>query len=176
LSSSILDIPRDGGLPPALLALNNAFAQELSFLTPEKAADLVGMAFAATRIGAADALLIAFDHGAAYDNPNFRWFKDRFPRFVYIDRVVVSEGARGRGLARALYRDLFARAARGGYERVVCEINQAPPNPASDAFHAALGFDAVGSAVLPSAGNPGAGKTVRYFSCALPAPHTGPAK
>jgi hypothetical protein len=41
---------------------------------------------------------------------------------------------------------------------VVCEVNADPPNPASDAFHAALGFAAVGSAA-----NHGGGKTVRYF-------------
>lgn len=144
-------------MPPPLLALNNTFARELSFLTTDKAAHLVATAFAAMRIGQADALLLAFDQDAAYDNPNFAWFKARYPRFVYIDRVVVAPDARGRGLARSLYQDLFRRAA--GHERVTCEVNTDPPNPASDAFHAALGFEAVGSAALP-----GAGKTVRYFS------------
>ncbi len=150
-------------MPHPLLSLNNAFASELSFLTPEKAAYLVAQAFMAARVGEADALLLAFDQDAAYDNPNFRWFKDRFPRFVYVDRVVVAPAARGRGLARALYRALFDRA--GAYDRVVCEINLDPPNPASDAFHAALGFEPVGTAVLP-----GVHKTVRYFSRALAAP------
>jgi predicted GNAT superfamily acetyltransferase len=165
----IADISRNGGLSPALLALNNAFAEELSFLTPEKAADLTGKAFMAACVGEADALLIAFDQDAAYDNGNFRWFKARFPRFVYIDRVVVAPAARGRGLARALYQALFDRAA--GYERVVCEVNQDPPNPASDAFHASLGFEPVGSAVLP-----GAGKTVGYFCRTLSVGDSRPAK
>jgi predicted GNAT superfamily acetyltransferase len=39
----------------------------------------------------------------------------------------------------------------------VCEVNAEPPNPASDAFHAAMGFAEVGSATL------GGGKQVRYF-------------
>ena len=173
MSAAIIDIAGDDGLSPELLALNNAFAAALSFLTSENAADLVAKAFMAARIGAADALLLAFDQDAAYDNMNFQWFKVRYPRFVYIDRVVVAPAARGRGLARALYQTLFVRAA--GYERVVCEVNQAPPNPASDAFHASLGFERVGRAVLP-----GAGKTVRYFSRALLAPsapaHTRPVK
>ena len=116
----------------------------------------------ACRVGAADALLLAFDQGADYENPNFQWFHDRFDRFVYIDRVVVAPEKRGRGLAQALYGALFQRAARAGHERVVCEINWEPPNPASDAFHAAQGFAQVGLAVLP-----GAGKTVRYFSRSL---------
>jgi predicted GNAT superfamily acetyltransferase len=158
----IIDLDRGGGLSPALLALNNEFAAELSHLDPDKARHLVRQAFMASRVGEADALLLAFDQNAAYDNPNFRWFRDRFDRFVYIDRVVVSEAMRGRGLARALYQALFDRARKGGHARVVCEINWDPPNPGSDAFHAALGFEQVGLAALPAAG-----KTVRYFAHAL---------
>lgn len=142
---------------PALVALNNDHAAELSFLTPERFAALIGTAFLAARIGEADALLLAFDQGADYDSPNFLWFRERFPRFVYVDRIVVSPGARGRGLARLLYDALFERARAAGHGRVVCEVNADPPNPASDAFHAALGFGEVGTALLPN------GKTVRYF-------------
>jgi predicted GNAT superfamily acetyltransferase len=41
-------------------------------------------------------------------------------------------------------------------------VNSAPPNPESDAFHAALGFTEVG------AGSPdGGGKRVRYLARAL---------
>lgn len=155
----LIDIPSGEGLPPPLLALNNEFAQELSFLSPEKAAHLVREAAMACRVGEADALLLAFDQDAAYENPNFEWFRDRFERFIYIDRVVVAPAMRGRGLARALYTALFRRAAALKHSQVVCEINLDPPNPASDAFHASLGFEQVGLAVLPRAG-----KTVRYFS------------
>jgi hypothetical protein len=153
------DIERDAGLPPELLALNNEFAQELSLLTPEKAAHLVREAFMACRAGEADAFLLAFDQDAAYENPNFGWFKERFDRFVYIDRVVVSPAKRGQGMARALYKTLFERAAAHNHSRVVCEVNLDPPNPASDAFHAELEFEQVGLAILPDAG-----KTVRYFA------------
>lgn len=155
----LIDLNPDKGLPPPLLALNNEFAQELSFLSPEKAAHLVREAAMACRVGEADALLLAFDQNAAYENPNFEWFRDRFERFIYIDRVVVASAMRGRGLARALYTALFARAAALRHSQVVCEINLDPPNPTSDAFHASLGFEQVGLAVLPRAG-----KTVRYFS------------
>jgi predicted GNAT superfamily acetyltransferase len=155
-------LPRGQGLPQGLLALNNRFAQELSPLDPQKAAHLVREAFMASRIGEADALLLAFDQDAAYENPNFQWFKERFDRFVYVDRVVVAPEKRGRGLAQALYRGLFLEAAKQHHVRVVCEVNWEPPNPASDAFHAGLGFEQVGLAVLPHAG-----KTVRYFSHAV---------
>ena len=148
-----------GAMPPGLLALNNRFARELSLLDAGRAGLLIREAFMACRIGEADALLLAFDQDARYDNPNFNWFRTRFDRFVYIDRVVVAPEKRGRGLARELYLALFRRAAKSGHVRVVCEVNWEPPNPASDAFHAGLGFEQVGLAILP-----GAGKTVRYFS------------
>lgn len=158
----IIALERNLGLPPGLLALNNRFEQELSFLSPEKAAHLVDQAFMAARIGDEEALLLAFDQNAQYDNPNFSWFRERFDRFVYIDRVVVAPKMRGRGLAQALYRALFLEAAAKGHCRVVCEVNWEPPNPASDAFHANLGFEQVGLAILPNAN-----KTVRYFSRAI---------
>ena len=148
-----------------LLALNNAHAEELSFLTADRYAELVGRAFYARRIGDADAFLMAFDQNADYDSPNFLWFRERYPRFIYIDRVVVDGAARGRGLARRLYEDLFDAALRANHDVVVCEVNAEPPNPASDAFHAALGFAEVGAAAIH-----GGEKTVRYFARAVSAP------
>ena len=47
---------------------------------------------------------------------------------------------------------------RAGQERVVCEVNTIPPNPESDALHAALGFVEVGTASIH-----GGSKTVRYL-------------
>jgi predicted GNAT superfamily acetyltransferase len=146
----------------ALLALNNAHAVELSWLEPERLAHLVVEAFVARRVGVADALLLTFDQAADYDSPNFVWFRERYPAFVYVDRVVVADGARGRGLARRLYDDLFAAAKAAGHERIVCEVNADPPNPASDAFHAALGFVPVGTAAIH-----GGKKTVTYLERVL---------
>jgi predicted GNAT superfamily acetyltransferase len=142
----------------ALLALNNAHAVELSWLEPARLAHLVGEAFVARRVGVADALLLTFDQAADYDSPNFLWFRERYDAFVYVDRVVVADAARGRGLARRLYDDLFAAARAAGHVRIVCEVNSDPPNPASDAFHAALGFVPVGTAEIH-----GGKKTVTYL-------------
>jgi predicted GNAT superfamily acetyltransferase len=149
-------------LGKALLALNNEHARELSWLEPERLQHLVEQAFLARRIGSLDAFLLAFDQAAQYDSPNFLWFRSRYPRFVYVDRIVVASAARGRGYARKLYDDLFAHAVEAGHERVVCEVNSQPPNPASDAFHAALGFVEVGTAKVYD-GN----RTVRYLSKAF---------
>src|SRR5260221_9470038 len=132
-------------LAKALLAVNNAHARELSWLEPERREHLVQEALLARRIGYLDAFLLAFDQDARYDSPNFLWFRSRYPRFVYVDRIAVAASARGRGCARRLYDDLFEHATRIGHDRVVCEVNQNPPNPASDAFHTALGFIEVGT-------------------------------
>jgi predicted GNAT superfamily acetyltransferase len=141
-----------------LLALNNEHAEELSWLEPGELRHLVAEAFLARAVGDCDAFLIAFDQGADYWSPNFQWFRSRYPRFVYVDRVVVAPAARGRGLARRLYEHLFERALADGHSLVTCEVNAEPPNPASDAFHSALGFAPVGSAVID-----GGKKSVRYF-------------
>jgi len=158
-----LNLPPLGFSASPLLSLNNAHAEELSFLSPDRMAQLVGASFMACRIGEADALLLAFDQDADYDSPNFLWFRARFDRFVYIDRVVVAPGRRGQGVARTLYGELFAQAVAAGHTLAVCEVNVSPPNPGSDVFHNALGFKEAGSATLA-----GGLRTVRYLVRSLP--------
>lgn len=145
-----------------LLELNNAHAAELSLLDIPRFSHLVREAFFACRIGEADAFILTFDETANYDSPNFVWFRERYSRFAYVDRICVSPVARGRGLARLLYDALFERARDAGHRIIVCEVNIDPPNPGSDAFHAALGFVEVGSAAIH-----GGTKTVRYLARTL---------
>lgn len=155
---TVADIAEGATLAERLVTLNNDHAVELSWLAAPRLRELVAAAFHAIRVGEADAMLLAFDQAAAYDSPNFLWFRARMARFVYVDRVVVAASARGQGLARLLYRDLFANARRAGHDRIVCEVNADPPNPPSDAFHAALGFSEIGTATIH-----GGSKTVRYL-------------
>jgi uncharacterized protein len=117
LNLTAVEVAPDTALGAAVLALNNAHARELSWLEPARLQHLVAHAFLARRIGALDAFLLAFDQDAPYDSPNFLWFRERFPRFVYVDRIVVATHARGHGLARVLYRDLFERVAEAGLQR-----------------------------------------------------------
>jgi predicted GNAT superfamily acetyltransferase len=140
----------------AILALNAAHEAQTSALDAVGLAVLLDAAFCALVVdGGESGLLIALDQDAAYASPNFLWFRDRFARFVYIDRVVVAGSARGAGWGRGLYDTL---AERAGPVMLCCEVNLDPPNPASDAFHASLGFAECGRALL----EPG-GKTVRYL-------------
>ncbi|AWN46794.1 GNAT family N-acetyltransferase [Methylobacterium terrae] len=145
----------------AVLALNAANVAETSPLDEPALRALLDQSFLATAVIGQDGLaafLIALDQDATYASPNFGWFRARYPRFVYVDRIVTAPAQRGRGIARALYESLFARAAAAGHGRVACEVNRVPPNPGSDAFHAALGFDEVGTAEIH-----GGLKTVRYL-------------
>ena len=80
---------------------------------------------------------------------------------------MMAPAARGRGYARLLYADLFCQARQAGHDLVLCEVNGNPPNPASDALHAALKFADVGKAsILRGA------KTVRYLARVI-GPATG---
>ena len=119
--------PLRDDIMPAILALNNAHAVGLSPLTAAQLEALLDKAFYARQISDAGAFLLALDQRAAYENPNYLWFRQRYRQFVYIDRMVVSPLMRGRGYARALYIDLFAHARQGGHTLVVCEVNRAPP-------------------------------------------------
>lgn len=88
--------------------------------------------------------VMAVEPGKDYDSENYRFFESRgFPHF-YIDRVVLGEGARGKGLGKRLYAELFEEARARGYERITCEVNLKPENPVSLAFHRAMGFVGVG--------------------------------
>lgn len=145
-----------------VLALNTAFEVELSPLDAPALASLVGRSAHAFSVDPDAAFLIAMDQSSNYDSPNFLWHRNRFDRFVYVDRIAVSADHRRKGIAQALYGALFEAARRDGQPRIVCEVNSDPPNPQSDAFHDALGFTAVGEEHLPDRG-----KTVRYLACAL---------
>jgi predicted GNAT superfamily acetyltransferase len=157
----LVDLKARADLIPAAGALNNRFAQETSFLPEAEFADLVAGAFLALTAPAAEAFLIAFDQDGEYDSPNFLWFRDRFARFLYIDRVVVDAAAQGQGWGRRLYERLISEAKASGHERIVAEINIQPPNPGSLAFHERLGFSSVGERALSM------DKVVRYVSLNL---------
>lgn len=147
---------------PALLALNNDHAVELSELTLTGLRELFALAWRVRVTDDATAMVVALDQDSASDAENFQWFRRRYDRFAYIDRVVVAPAARGRGLARALYTDVISAAQASGHTVLCAEVNLDPPNPASDAFHLAMGFDEVGRAELTT--QP---KMVRYYTRAI---------
>lgn len=144
-----------------VLALSARHEVETGKLGRAKLAAMVATSYLSTIIGERGGYLITFDQAGAYDSPNFLWHRARYPRFVYVDRIVIEPAARGLGYARALYQQFFERARADGHNLACCEINLDPPNPESDAFHAAMGFAEVGQAVLDN------GKAVRYLTRSL---------
>ena len=142
----------------AMLALNNDFAVETSALNMASLRQLIASSFYVRLSGQTDAFCIALDQEAQYENVNFDWFRRRYRRFIYIDRVVVAAHARGQGLARKMYSELKLASQKAGHSVLCCEVNADPPNLASDRFHAAFGFVEVGSAWLAERA-----KTVRYL-------------
>lgn len=130
----------------AIAALNNAAVPNVNALTE---ADLLALAESAAyaRVAVFNdmvvGLMLAFAPGSAYGSPNYRWFDGRYDGFLYIDRVVVDESVRGKGIGKRLYADLTGFAA-GRARSLACEVNERPPNPASMRFHEALGFEIVG--------------------------------
>ncbi|GGD07830.1 GNAT family N-acetyltransferase [Aquisalinus flavus] len=131
-----------------LRAINNADHDKLSWLCEGDLEALIAGAAYARQSGDGAAMMIAYREGADYVSPNYRWFAERHERFVYVDRVVVAQGARGQGHGRVFYEDLAALARAAGVPVIGCEINMLPPNPVSIAFHQTLGFVACGRAVL----------------------------
>jgi predicted GNAT superfamily acetyltransferase len=131
----------------AVLALN---AASVAMLSPLDALQLRALAKQAAhhRVAVRDeavvGFLLALREGSSYASPNYRWFAARYPRFLYIDRVVVDAGSRGGGIGAALYADLFAFARAAGIDTVACEYDLEPPNPESARFHARFGFAQVG--------------------------------
>jgi hypothetical protein len=82
--------------------------------------------------------------GVGYASENYRWFSERYNEFIYVDRIVVSEQARNRGVGVELYRLVTEYAGKNGVPRVLCEVNLEPPNPGSLRFHKRIGFVEVG--------------------------------
>ena len=131
---------------PHILKLNEAFEHFLSPLSWDRLVDLHQQADY-HRVAWDEQMLvgflIAFREGRSYDSINYRWFNDRFPSFLYIDRVVAKNARRGIGTA--LYQDVISYAATTSVPNVVCEFDTDPPNEPSSQFHRRFGFQQVGT-------------------------------
>jgi len=86
------------------------------------------------------AFLLAMRENAPYQNENYAWFAARFPKFIYVDRIVVGAEFRGLRIGSLLYTELFSYARSEGIKYITCEYNIQPPNPASQRFHDKFGF------------------------------------
>ncbi|MGY0503874.1 GNAT family N-acetyltransferase [Luteimonas sp. e5] len=93
-------------------------------------------------------VLMAFGSGSGHDSLNFRWFAERYPDFLYIDRIVVASRRRGGGVGRALYADVQSYA-EAHYPELCCEVFLQEGNDPALLFHGSFGFHEVGQNVQP---------------------------
>ncbi len=95
--------------------------------------------------------LIAVRETGDHASSNFRWFRERYARFVYIDRVVIGGTFRGHGLGRVFYSDVQSYAeARAPV--LACEVFLEPRDDVSMLFHGTRGFNEVGQQLMPENG------------------------
>jgi predicted GNAT superfamily acetyltransferase len=130
----------------AVLVMNNAATPHVNALSQVEFAWIAAHADY-FRVAEDDAgvvgFVIALGAGLEYWSLNYRWFMARGGEFLYLDRIVVAESARGTGVGRALYHDI-GRFASGKWPCITLEVNLIPPNPGSLAFHDRMGFRRVG--------------------------------
>jgi len=124
MTLEVLDLHFHNSPRQALLRVNNASARETSFLSSEKFDQMIASALVATFIASQAAFLLAFEQTDDYDGGHFRWFRGRFDKFLYIDRVVVAESCRRQGYGAMLYADLFARCSAWPHE---CRLRSQRP-------------------------------------------------
>jgi predicted GNAT superfamily acetyltransferase len=135
----------------AVLALNNSAGPGILPVDSTRIRQLFDIAayFRVAEIdGVIGGFLIALTPDAAYDSLNFQWFKSRYERFVYIDRIVIARPYRGLGLGRIFYADVQSFADVRS-PLLTCEVFLDPRDDVSVLFHGTYGFREVGQQVLP---------------------------
>lgn len=126
-----------------ILALNAASTPAVGEMALQAYRDIAAQAYRvliAEAGGEPAGFLILIRPGSSYPSDNYGWFEEQFDRHLYIDRIAISERAKGQGVGRALYDAALRLAAELGEERLTAEVNEDPPNPQSMAFHEKLGF------------------------------------
>ena len=129
-----------------VLALNHTNVQALAPMDRDRLLHLRELAdrFDVVEVdGAFGGFVITFAAGTAYDSENYRWFTGRHTDgFYYLDRIVLDDSFRRRGLGTFVYEEVEDVARK--YDRLCLEVNLLPRNDASLAFHGNRGFVEVG--------------------------------
>ena len=86
-------------------------------------------------------LIFLYDEKTEYDSLNYLYFKSRYQKFLYVDRIIIAGEHQKKGYGQQLYDfvidthnpDIFC-----------CEVNITPPNRQSLSFHHKYGFKEIG--------------------------------
>jgi predicted GNAT superfamily acetyltransferase len=133
----------------AALRLNNVNLPELNELDLAEITRLHGLALdggaalTAELAGRFAGFCLVYPPGVDYGSLNYRWFSERYDRFVYLDHIAVDTSVRRSGAGRAMYAELVQRFT-GVWPVLLCEVNVRPRNDASLDFHHSIGFREVG--------------------------------
>ena len=142
----------------SVLALNNAAGPAILPLDANRLRRFFRTAEyfrVAEREGSLAGFLVGFGPDTDHDSGNYAWFRERYPRFLYIDRIVVASRRRGGGVGRAFYADVQSQAELR-HPRLACEVFLDDGNDPALLFHGSFGFREVGQHVMPAAnGTPG---------------------
>lgn len=132
-----------------ILRVNEENVEMLSPMDEEKLRDFqrISTLFWVAEVdGEPAGFLIALTEGASsYQSENYLWFQRQYPRFLYIDRVVLDRPYRRIGLGKTLYEKVFGFAKEQKIPVVTAEVDTIPYNGASLQFHRAMGFLEVGT-------------------------------
>ena len=85
--------------------------------------------------------IFLYDEKTEYDSLNYLYFKSRYQKFLYVDRIIIAGEHQKKGYGQQLYDfvidthnpDIFC-----------CEVNITPPNRQSLSFHQIYGFKEIG--------------------------------
>jgi len=138
----------------SVLALNNAAGPAILPLDAAKLRQFYDSADyfrVAERDGNLAGFLVGFGSESDHESSNFAWFGERFPKFFYIDRIVVASRRRGGGVGRALYADVQSFAELR-CPQLACEVFLDHGADPALLFHGSFGFREVGQHVMPGVG------------------------
>ena len=134
----------------SVLALNNAVGPRILALDASSMRWFFNSAlyFRIAEIdGVIAGFLIALRETSSYASQNFLWFRERYPEFVYIDRIVIAQPYRGLGLGRIFYCDVTSYAELR-VPLLACEVFLEPRDDVAVLFHGTYGFHEVGQQLM----------------------------
>ena len=79
------------------------------------------------------------DYKSDYKSLNYKFFKNNFKNFLYIDRVAFVEEFQRKGYGTELYNEIY-KIANNSDCLLCCEVNTIPLNKQSLDFHENFGF------------------------------------
>lgn len=137
---------------PEILRLNEADVEMLSPMDDEKIRkmkeilDLFQVVEIDKKVAA---FQMVFRESAPYWSLRYAWLREHYPKFLYVDRIVVSREYRHRGIGSRLYEEVICHAKKTDVPIITAEIDIEPEyNVESIRFHRKIGFVEVSTKIF----------------------------